>query len=167
MKRSTYFSKINGKLIGLHLVAGWFLMTGFYTLSFLTNIQFVEKFKTITPFSVEAWWGQAPNSFVSTIILSGFAGLIISFIISLLICIQKKWFWLNAVIVLILSLLLVKFYWILWNTVKPLAWFAGERFNNISLEFLVNGIILLAIGLFIFFSKWTNNFIQKKQVKAF
>lgn len=167
MTPSTGFSKINAKLIGLHLVAGWFLMTGFYTISFLTNIQFAEEFKTTTPFSAGAWWGQVPNSFVSTIIVSGFAGLIISFIISLSICIRKKWFWLNAVIVLILSLLLLKFFWILWNNVKPFAWFAGARFNNISLEFLVNGIILLSIGLFIFFSKWTNQFIQKKKVKAF
>ena len=156
-----YFSKINGKLIGLHLVAGWFLMTGFYTISFLTNIYFAEEFKNITPFSGEAWWGQVPNSFVSTIILSGFAGLIFSFLISLLICIRKKWFWMNAVIVLILSLLFVKFYWLLWNTVKPFAWFTGEIFNTIFLEFLINGILLLFIGLFIFFSKWTNQFIQK------
>ena len=167
MTSSTRFSTINLKLIGLHLVAGWFLMTGFYTISFLTNIPFAEEFKTITPFSEGAWWGQAPNSFVSTIIISGFAGLITSFIISLSICIRKKWFWLNAVIVLILSLLLVKFYWILWNTVKPFAWFAGEKFNNIFLEFLIKGIILLFIGLFIFFSKWTNHFIQKKRVKEF
>lgn len=61
----------------------------------------------------------------------------------------------------------LKFYWLLWNTVKPFTWFAGVRF-----KYYFPGI----------FDKWNNTFVHwpvpllfkmdqsfysKKRVKAF
>lgn len=163
MMHATFLSKMNWKIIVLHLLASWFFMTGFFTLSFLTNIQIAEAFKSFIPFTGAAWWGNSVNSFVLTIYFAGFAGLIISFIVSLFICIRKKWFWLNALIVFLLSILLYKFYWEFWNMARPFAWFIGEKMESIFLQFLINGIMLLGIGLFIFFSKWNNKFIQRNK----
>lgn len=156
MTFTIFFSKINWKIIVLHLVASWLFMTGFFTLSFLTNLQLAEAYKSFTPFTRAAWWGNSENGFVLTIYFAGFAGLIISFIVSLFICIRKKLFWPDAVIVFVASILLYKFYWDLWNIAKPFAWFIGEKMESIFLQFLINGIILLGIGLIIFFSKWSN-----------
>lgn len=163
--QSNLFSKINLKLIVIHLFAGWFIMAGFYTFSYLTNIQLAERFKSFTPFTGSAWWGNSNSDFALTLTFAGLAGLFVSCIISLAICLHKKWYWINAGIVIMLSIFLFKFYWEIWNITKPVAWFAGDKIENIVLGFLINGLILLSIGIILFFSKFTNQFIQMKSMK--
>ena len=89
------------------------------------------------------------------------AGILIAFGISLTISIKRRWFWVNAVLVLLLAWLLNKFNLLGWTYAKPFFWFIGGPFHNTALEFIINGSILLTIALLIFLLPQTNRFIEK------
>ena len=86
-------------------------------------------------------------------------GLIVGFVISLTISIKRKWFWFNSFLVFVLLYLLSWFNLLGWTYLKKIFMTPGEVFDNTTLEFLTNGLLLLTLGLLTFFLAKTNKFI--------
>ena len=85
-----------------------------------------------------------------------------------MICIKKKIFWMNAIAVFITSFLLNRFdivesmhITMPINSVVDL--FAGD---NLMAYLIASGLILIGIGLFLFFNKWTNRLIGHKLITS-
>ena len=93
------------------------------------------------------------TSFAKTI------GLIVAFGISLTISIKRKWFWFNSFLVFVLGYILCWFDLLGWAYLKKIFLTPGEIFRNTTLEFLTNGLILLALGLLTFLLGKINKFI--------
>jgi hypothetical protein len=104
--------------------------------------------------------------FATFINVSGLVGLLVAFVISLIISIKRHWFWLNAVIALVMTYLFYVFDLLGLTYVKKIAWFLAEKFENATLAFLVSGIFLMIIGLSIFFLKRPNQFIENNKAGA-
>jgi hypothetical protein len=94
---------------------------------------------------------------------SGFIGLIVAFVISLAISIKRHWFWLNSLVVLIVTYVLYRLDLLGWAYLKKFFWRFGQIFSSIKIEFIVNGALLLMIGLLIFFLKRPNAFIENRK----
>jgi hypothetical protein len=92
--------------------------------------------------------------------ISGQVGLLVAFIISMTISIKRHWFWINSFIAFIVIYFPYKFDLLGWTYLKRIFWYIGQRFNNSTSEFLFNGIVLLVIGLLIFFLKRLIRFIE-------
>jgi hypothetical protein len=91
---------------------------------------------------------------------SGYVGLLVAFIISLSISVKSKWFWLNSLIVFLLSYVLTRFDLNGWHYLKFLFLAPGQYFDSYSTwNSLANGLPMLTIGVLLFFLKLTNRFI--------
>lgn len=160
-----FISRLNWRHILIHFVAAWFFMYAFQTLATLHDIKLVDIFRqsdagnirnnlelngrTVSDLSYFKLWngiGKTP-------------GLLIAFIISLIISIRKKWFWFNSFIVLMLMYILSWFGLTGWKYLKRIFLKPGDFFENTTFEFLINGLILLTLGLLTFFLHHTNKFI--------
>jgi hypothetical protein len=96
--------------------------------------------------------------------VSKFIGLLVAFIISLSISIYRKWFWLNSVLVLLITYTLFRLDFLLWDYLKVIFRFIGGFMPNIILDFLVDGLVMLFLGLLIFFSKKINQIIEFERI---
>jgi hypothetical protein len=166
MTTQPFISRLNWRLLLIHFLATWFFIHGVQTLSFLNNIQLVytlqqsdqppsiemilEKHFTVTDVTNFSIWTS----------MSDVIGLLIATIISFIICLKRRWFWVNALIITIVSYILLFFNALGWRYTKDLLLTPGELFNNIKWVFLTNGIFLLAIGLLLFFLPRINRFIE-------
>jgi sterol desaturase/sphingolipid hydroxylase (fatty acid hydroxylase superfamily) len=154
----------------IHFVAFCFFIFAFQTLSFLYDTKLVdivrhsnqqETIKTLTDNGTTAsdlvyfslWTGT-----------SGFIGLLVAFIISLIISIRRRWFWVNSLFAFIVTYVLYRFDLLGWTYLKQIFWYPGQLFKKSTVEFLLNGIILLAVGLLIFFLRRSNQFIDNKKL---
>jgi len=92
--------------------------------------------------------------------ISEVIGLLIGFVISLILFIKKKMFWLNALIVFIVGLSFIKIGVFKNQIIYRLFFSFDDLFPNVELQykFVINGTILLLFALFLFFNKWTSNF---------
>ena len=94
-------------------------------------------------------------------------GLIVAYTISLPISQKKSWFWANTVIVFLLIFLLKNQGLPGWNFLKNIFLRPGELFRHsdyyIPLYLLTNGAILLTLGLFTFFNRRINKFIDAQK----
>ena len=159
--------RLNWKLILLHFVATWLFIHSFYILSYLHDIEFTEfimKNKNETPVFEEIPFDtkRMSNFFMITGV-SKFIGLLVAFIISLSISIYKKWFWLNSVLVLIIAFVFFKLDLLFWDYLKIIFRFIGGFMPNIILDFLVDGSVMLFLGLLVFFSKKSTQLINSEK----
>ncbi len=133
-------------------------MQSFFILSFLQDLslgQFAQKFDESRLMSRIHWMFYSPH-----------VGILVAFIISLTISIKKKRFWINSLLVFILSYLLRRFEYDGWDYLKIIFLAPGQYFDYHSAwYFLINGFTMLAIGLLMFFSTFTNSFIDKMSLK--
>lgn len=97
--------------------------------------------------------------FIEWTSLGNLIGLLVAFVISLAISINRKWFWFNSFLVLIVVYILGRFDLLGWNYLKKIFLTPGEIFRDIKLEFLTNGLLLLILGLLTFFLARINKFI--------
>lgn len=163
-----FISRINWRQILVHFVAFWFFIYAFQTLSYLYDTKLVDtirysnsqdSIKTLTDN------GTTTSNLVFLqlyVNISGLIGLLIAFMISLAISIKKHWLWINPLIAFALMYTLYRFDLLGWTYLKQTFWFLGQRFRNSTAEFLLNGTILLTIGLLIFLLKHPNRFIEKQ-----
>ncbi len=162
-----FIAQLNWRQVAIHFIATWFFMYSFQTLAVLHNTHLVEVFRqtekdnltrAINENKIDAsalTYFTVWTSFANTI------GLLIAFGISLTISIKRKWFWFNSFLVLGLAYLLSWFDLLGWAHLKKVFLAPGEIVKNTTLEFLTNGIILLALGLLTFLLPVTNKFIAK------
>ncbi|MBS1513014.1 MAG: hypothetical protein JST86_19410 [Bacteroidetes bacterium] len=131
-------------------------------------IKFIEIIRSTSTDKIPAAMEQ--NGFLTSSLLyyilwrdlSASAGLLIGFFISLFIVIRRRWFWLNSLITFILFIILTRFGPPVWQYSNQILSYPGKLFNNTVAEFLVTGLLLLGIGLFLFFSRHTTRFVDSK-----
>ena len=163
-------SKLNWRQLLLHFIAFWFFIHAFETFSFLYDTRLVDIVRHSNNQDLNQKLADENISageltyFVVWKNISGFIGLLVAFIVSLLISIKKHWFWLNSLIVLITTYFLYSFDLLGWTYLKRVFWRFGQTFSDTKVEFITNGVFLLTIGLLIFFLNRTNTFIENRRV---
>ena len=170
MTPQTFISRLNWRQVLLHFVAFWFFIHAFQTLSYLYDTKLIDTLRqsdgqdTIKILEDSGTSSVDLTYFLLWTNASGLIGLLVAFIISLIISFKRHWFWMNALIAFILTYLLDRFDLLGWTYLKPFFLYLGQKFNNSTVEFLVNGIILLTIGLLILFLQRLNQFIENKKL---
>jgi hypothetical protein len=163
---SNFISKLNWRLILIHLIACGFFIYSFLVFSYLHDHKFLMGFLNrpknwfhnpqnwhfdISTFSNAALW----------ISLSKPLGLLIGFLISLAITIKKHWYWVNSLIVFFVAFLLLRYNLFGWHYLSYVFLVPGSLFKEYSIGyFLVNGLLMLAIGLLLFFLRRVQQFIN-------
>jgi hypothetical protein len=166
MNAPRYIARINWRQLLIHFLASWFFIHSFITLSYLANTRLVDIYRgTNEATDMKALFNSGITAsdlsdFTIWTTGSGFIGLLVAFVISLIISIRRGWYWMNSLIVLMGTYLLQWVSSLGWTYVRKVFWFIGATIHNTNWEFTVNGIILLAIGVFIFFFHKTNEFIE-------
>ena len=170
MTLQNFIAKINWRQILIHFVAFWFFIHAFQTLSYLYDTKLVNTVRQSNAQDNIKTLGDngTTTSDLTYVVIwtsvSGFIGLLAAFIISLTISIKRHWFWINALLAFILTYILYRFDLLGWKFLKQIFWYLGQQFNNPTIEFLFNGIILLTIGFLIFFLRRPNQFIENKKL---
>lgn len=172
MTLQDFVARLNWRQILMHFIAFWFFIHAFQTLSYLYDTKLIDTVRqsngqlnsqALVDNKVET---SDLTYFVLWPSVSGFVGLLVAFIISLTISIKRQWFWANALFVFVLTYILYRFDLLGWTYLKQFFWYLGQKFNNSIIEFLINGVILLTIGLFIFFLRRPNQFIETKKLTS-
>ena len=170
MTLQNFISRLNWRQILIHFVAFWFFIHAFQTLSHLHNTKLIDTLRhsngkdTIKILKDNGMTASDLTYFVLWTSISGLIGLLVAFMISLTISIKRHWFWPNALISFIVTYVLYRFDLLGWTYLKQFFWYLGRRFNNSTAEFLLNGIILLTIGLLIFLLNRPNQFIENNKL---
>jgi len=170
MTLKNFISRLNWRQILLHLIAIWFFIYAFETFAYLTNTKFIELFRhsdqQITRTTLEENGISSSNitDLLFTVTAAGLSGMVVGFIISLIISIRQHWFWVNSLIALLLFLIPVNLGFLSRQSLTKIFWVPGQIFSDTTIEFLANGIILLVIGLIIFFWKRPKRFIENNNL---
>jgi hypothetical protein len=170
MTPQTFISRLNWRQVLLHFVAFWFFIHAFQILSYLYDTKLLDTVRqsngqVTTKILVDSGTNATGITyFLLWTSVSRLIGLLVAFIISLIISFKRHWFWINALIAFILTYILYRFDLLGWIYLKPFFLYLGQKFSNSTVEFLVNGIILLTIGLLIFFLQRSNPFIKNKKL---
>lgn len=170
MTLHNFIAKLNWRQILIHFVAFWFFIHAFQTLSYLYNTNLVDTVRnsngqdTIKTITNNGTTASDLVYFQLWTSVSGFIGLLVAFILSLIISIKRHWFWVNSLIAFIVTYIFYRYDILGWTYLKKIFWFVGQKFNNTTIEFLFNGIVLLTIGLLIFLLKRPNQFIEKNKL---
>jgi hypothetical protein len=98
--------------------------------------------------------------------IAGFIGLLFAFIVSVVVSVRRRWFWVNALIVSVAIYFLYVFRLLGWEYVGYVFGFPGSLLNNTAARCLTTGVILLTIGLLILFSKRTEQFVGNNKPVA-
>ena len=80
-----------------------------------------------------------------------------------MVLVYRKWFWLNSVLVLLITYTLFRLDFLLWDYLKVIFRFIGGFMPNIILDFLVDGLVMLFLGLLIFFVKKSTQLINSEK----
>ena len=167
MTLQNFISRLNGRQILVHVVASWFFIHASQILAFLYDTTLVDAVRgsseqeTVKILHDRGMTAPELFNFVLWTSVSGLVGLFSAFIISLAISIKRHWFWFNAFFAFIATYVLYRFDLLGWTYLKQIFLYLGGIFNDSNAELLINGIVLLTIGLLIFFLKGTNQFIEK------
>jgi hypothetical protein len=166
MALSNFISKLNWRLLVLHFIACWFLIYSFLMFSYIhDNELFIDLLNHPKDWMTKGRLLHVDPSRMSNdtlwVILSKYIGLLTGFLISLILAIKKHWHWLNSLIVFLISILLLRFHLLGWNYLSQIFTMPGALFKKYGIGyFLINGSVMLAIGLLLFFLKWSVQFIK-------
>ena len=167
MTLQTFIVKLNWRQIVMHFIATWFFMYSFQTLSFLHNLKLADLTRQSKESEIIKSLHNSGISvseihyFTLWIHISKTIGILTAFVLSLILWIKRKWFWVNSFIVLFFAYGLSWFSSLGWRYLHKIFLTPGEIFKNTLLEFLTNGLILLMLGLLTFFVAKSNKFIEK------
>jgi len=164
------FSNLNGRLIIVNLLAFWFFFFAFQTFAFLHDYQFfnplMERLNRL----------QFPDRYkmdITIIRQAGNFGIVAAYVIAWFTASKRNWHWINGVIAFVIAFALGNTNWFGWDTLSPIFLAPGKLFGvNTVPSLVINGIILLAIGLLFLLLKKVNNFVNngdpgyKKAVEA-
>ena len=170
MTTQMIISKLNWRQIIIHLAAAWFFMHAFLTLAYLKDIEVVDIIRregSENALNNSAEYGVTITRILNMAVWGGLGstvGLFVAFIVSVIISIRKHWHWINSVVVLVVAYLLSWFGLTGWVYLKEVLLTPGTIFRDTIWEFLTNGLLLLAIGIFLFSWRKVNDFIGGKRV---
>jgi len=166
-----FMHKINLRLITVHLIATFFIILAARQFAMLNDtgiVESVDKYgldEGLKHLVKEDNFSTRLAYFSLWINLSSLIGLLLAFIASLILTIKKKMFWLNALIVFIMAILLNRLGLYENKIIGTIFFSLGDLTSHFGLQykFITNGTILTLAGLFMFLSKWTNNLALKHQ----
>jgi hypothetical protein len=160
---SNFFSNFNIRLIIINLVGFWFFYYAGATFGFLHDRSF------FIPVYTKIAQAQFPERYaydVNLIQQIGNVSILVAYIVAWFISKKQGWHWINDVVVFVIAILLGNVNWFGWDHLSSIFLLPGRPFNAGSiLHYLVPGLIMLALGLAVLFSKRLMRFIDKGQSK--
>ena len=158
-----FLSKINAKLILIHFAALWLLVYALRTLAFLYDFTFLIVSPEVARMNEVARTNLDLKIVALAASLAAVAGYIISWRISL----KNKWYWVNSTIAFAIVYVLQLYNLLGWRALQKIFLYPGRIFSLDGRAFyIVNGCIMLALGLFLLFSKRIQRFIDGKKAVA-
>ena len=164
-----HMQNLRWQQILVHFTALIFIVHAFHMFSYLFGIKIIDIYfgnKNMTVNSLlrsGLFSGEYLTDFLIWQSLSVSIGCLFAFIVSLFISLRKKWFWLNSLLVLLLAFFLFRYFDLGWSVLKTLVlYFRGKKDKSIFL-FSSTVIVLMVIGLVIFFAKPSIRFIENKK----
>lgn len=159
---------VNYKLIISHTLAGIFLIWALNELVYLYDTELLRIYDEIN--IIDAWRMDNKAERISKFLLlkytSSYISLIISLIISLSITLKKKLGGINSFIAFFVIAVLVRLGIITSEVVEKVVYFPGEILFGFSVKSVsLNGILLLLISLWLYFSKFIYLWIKKNGKK--
>jgi hypothetical protein len=164
-----FLSRLNWRLMLIHLVACWLFIHALNTLAYLHDPELVSFFRDHPDY-------KEPDKFLHEFGRYGtartdrqlrwigygeVAGLLAGFVLSLFIAIKNHWYWLNSLVVLFFLILLRVLKVSVWHYLKIMFLTPGSIFKELSVGYLlVNGLVMLGLGLMLFFGKKVIAFIN-------
>lgn len=146
----------------IHLLACCFFVYAFKELFALRDLDVLSAIIDRKPLQNVGW--SRISNFMIGLRLSGVVGLIMGFVISIIISIKMRWYWVNSVIVFLAVALLMRFGVLYWSAFRYVIYAPGELFkHNMVLKFIANGSVLLTIGALLFFLRISIKFINSKR----
>jgi hypothetical protein len=157
--------KLNFLQILFHFIAAYCCIFLFRTISWIYNIrilEIVEKYgvekvtKNFNHYGIQTTeiWNVTAFPVFAT-----FIGMLIAIIISIIITIKHKWSLINCLVVFIICFAINYFKLPLFDYLEK---FHTIRFiDNLLIQLIFTCVIFFVIGIFLFFSKNTNNLIEK------
>ena len=144
-------SQLNSRLMIIHFIAFWFFIYAFQTLAFLHDYSFLYLGQdSITQDNLPARFDRD----MELIRQAGNIGLLVAYIISWSISTKRDWFWLNSVIIFLLAFALKNLGWLGWKYLDHIFMAPAKLFIEHSVwGYLTSGLIMIAIGSLLFFSK--------------
>jgi hypothetical protein len=167
MTLQKFISRLNWRQIVIHFVASYFFVYAFTILAYLYDTKLVDHFRfsnyenPIQKIDNTNYSSSDVAHFIMIPLYSAMVGLLIAFLISLFISIKRQWFWFNSAIAFLLTYFLHRFDYLGWDYLKKIFLAPGRLFNNTFIEFLLNGTLMLTIGLLLFFLRQSMKFIDK------
>lgn len=157
MASSNFLSKFNWRLIVIHTIALGFFIYAFKMFVYLHDPEIWVKMEHGNVVGVDTkryvndvYWGA----------FSGLVGAFIGLIISLLLSLKNKWYWLNSVIAVVIAVNLMEYDLFGWGLLKHILLLPGTILESYNGYVLVNGFVMLAIGALLFFLKPIRKFIN-------
>ena len=170
MSLRTFLLKLNWRQVLLDLLACYFLMYAFQTFCYLYDIGIVEISRQYDQKSLgsELNKRKIDHDYYTDIIsyypfAAAFIGLLFGLVVSLIVSFKRCWFWLNCFIAFVSTYCLFRLNLPPWKIVAPSFRLPGQPITrSVRLEFIINGIITLGIGLFILLSTYSKRFIERR-----
>jgi hypothetical protein len=165
MTLSNFVSKLNWRLIVIHLIACWFFIYSFQELFVLHDFEFLMMIgrairpQKIAPFILydDMIWSHGGN----------LIGLLAGFLISFMISVKQHWYWVNSLIVFLIAYLLLRFHLSGWQFLRIIFLAPGglSKYDTIGF-YLINGLVMLIIGLLLFFLPGSIHLIKSGKLRA-
>lgn len=157
--------KLNFLQILFHFIATYCCIFLFRTLSWIYNIRILEitekygvknVIKDFNHYGIQETdiWNVTAFPSIATLI-----GMLFATIISIIITIKRKWSLINCLVVFIICFAVNYFNLPIFDYLKK---FHTIRFiDNLLIQLIFTCVIFFVMGIFLFFSKNTNNLIEK------
>jgi hypothetical protein len=164
----SFFSNFNVRLLIIHFVALWLFMYGFEVLAFSHDYKFLYYgTQRVMRLNFPGRF-EADMNFIEQ---AGNIGLIIAYIISWSLSYKRNWHWINSTLIFVILFLLENLVVLKSPYLHSVFLGAGGIFKVYNLwAHIVLGIILLAVGVLLFFTKRIVRYIsyetQKDKQKA-
>lgn len=170
MPLRTFLLKLNWRQVLLHLLACYFLMYAFQSFSYLYDIQIVEISRQYDLQSLGSELDKRKidhNHYMDMITIypyfAALVGLLVGLVVCLVISFKRRWFWFNSFIAFVIAYCLFGLNLPPWKIVAPIFRIPGQLITrSVRLEFIINGIIPLVIGLFILLSNYSRRFVERR-----
>ncbi|MGV3460104.1 MAG: hypothetical protein ACO1N9_06585 [Flavobacterium sp.] len=160
MRFKNFLSKLNWKQIIIHMIAAWFLFGTLHQFYSLYRIDLLEGYKDggMKFLSDNA---NEVNYYIFYLSLSGLVAALITLFISIILSIKKGWHWINSVLSFVIIMILKR---VDLDYIERILFYPGWQFKSLRIGFVVNGLIMLSVSLFLFFSPIVQRFISGKKI---
>ncbi|WP_157499490.1 hypothetical protein [Flavobacterium beibuense] len=156
-----FISKLNWRLILVHVLAACFFVYSAHSLSYFYDIEMVRMTLDKTLDSMEHIISPVRIAYATLFIsVSGYIGVVVGTIASLLLCKKYKWFKGNSIVVLLISSLFYKFDIIEWLFINSVFYFPARLFHHFEAKLITHSVVLFMFGVLCLFNKRIIRFIE-------